>query len=94
MKFDFISAKTSQKIMNNVFKLSGVLTLSILVIILGYIIINGIQVCNLEFIFGEVVDSGKSGGIFPMIISSLYVTFIAILIATPLGVGAAIYMVE
>lgn len=94
MKFDFISAKTSQKIMNNVFKLSGVLTLSILVIILGYIIINGIQVCNSEFIFGEVVDSGKSGGIFPMIISSLYVTFIAILIATPLGVGAAIYMVE
>ena len=94
MKFDFISAKTSQKIMNNVFKLSGVLTLSILGIILGYIIINGIQVCNLEFIFGEVVDSGKSGGIFPMIISSLYVTFIAILIATPLGVGAAIYMVE
>ena len=94
MKFDFISAKTSQKIMNNVFKLSGVLTLSILVIILGYIIINGIQVCNLEFIFGEGVDSGKSGGIFPMIISSLYVTFIAILIATPLGVGAAIYMVE
>ncbi len=94
MKFDFISAKTSQKIMNNVFKLSGVLTWSILFIILGYIIITGIQVCNLEFIFGEVVDSGKSGGIFPMIISSLYVTFIAILIATPLGVGAAIYMVE
>lgn len=94
MKFNFISPKTSQKIMNNVFILSGVLTLSILIIILGYILVNGLPVCSPEFIFGDVADSGKSGGIFPMIISSLYVTFIAVLIATPLGVGAAIYMAE
>ncbi|MCF0226909.1 MAG: phosphate ABC transporter permease PstA, partial [Methanobrevibacter sp.] len=49
---------------------------------------------NFEFLFSNPIDSGKSGGIFPMIISSIYVTVIAILIATPLGVGAAIYMAE
>lgn len=94
MNFNFISAKKSQKIMNYVFIFSGVLTLSILIIILGYILINGLPALNLEFIFGQTIDSGKSGGIFPMIISSLYVTFISTIIATPLGVGAAIYIAE
>ena len=44
-------------------------------------------VVNLEFIFGNPTDSGKSGGIFPFIMSSIYVTLIAVLVATPLGVG-------
>ena len=86
--------KTSQKIAKAVFILSGVDTLCILVIILGYILVRGLPVINFEFLFSNPIDSGKSGGIFPMIISSIYVTVIAILIATPLGVGAAIYMAE
>lgn len=88
------SPKTSQKIMNIVFVLSGLITLLILIIILSYIIIRGLPALSLEFLFTNPLESGKSGGIFPMIISSLYVTAIAALIATPLGVGAAIYMVE
>jgi len=80
--------------MNVIFILSGLFTLCVLIIILGYILVKGLPVVNLEFLFGNPIDSGKSGGIFPMIISSLYVTFIAAIIATPLGVGAAVYMVE
>lgn len=91
---NFLSPKTSQKIMNSVFILSGLTTLLILIIILGYILINGLPVLNFEFLVGSPIDSGKDGGIFPMIISSLYVTFLAALIATPLGVGTAIYLVE
>lgn len=90
----FISSKNSQKIMNVFLIVSGIMTLAILITILGYILIKGFPVFNLEFIFGQVIDGGKSGGIFPMIVSSLYVTFVAGLIATPLGVGAAIYIVE
>lgn len=94
MNFNFISARTSQKIMNSIFVLSGILTLAILAIILADILIKGLPVINMEFIFGQVENQGESGGIFPIIISSLYVTLVSILIATPLGVGAAIYMVE
>ncbi|OEC94917.1 MULTISPECIES: phosphate ABC transporter permease PstA [Methanobrevibacter] len=94
MKFNYISPKRSQKIMNGIFIFSGVLTLSILIIILGYILINAVPILSFDFIFGQVIDAGKSGGISPMIVSSLYVTFISILIATPLGVGAAIYVTE
>ena len=89
-----ISPITSHKIMNSVFILSGIITISVLVIILVYILIEGLPAMDLEFILGEVKDQGKSGGILPVIVSSLYVTLISILIAAPLGVGAAIYVVE
>lgn len=88
------SPKTSQKIMNLVFILSGIITLGILIIILGYIFVNGLPVINFDFLFTNPIDSGEAGGIFPMIVSSIYVTVIAGIIATPLGVGAAIYMAE
>lgn len=90
----FLSPGRSQKIMNSVLIFSGVLTISVLVIILVFILIEGLPAINLEFIFGSVKDQGRSGGIFPVIVSSLYVTLISVLIAAPLGVGAAIYVVE
>ncbi len=90
----FLSPSRSQKIMNSVLIFSGLLTISVLVIILAFILIEGLPAINLEFIFGSVKDQGRSGGIFPVIVSSLYVTLISVLIAAPLGVGAAIYVVE
>lgn len=89
-----LSPKTTQRIMNGVFVLSGIITVLILVLILGYILVMGLPAVNFDFIFSSPIDSGKSGGIFPMIISSLYVTLIAGVVATPLGVGAAVYLVE
>jgi len=88
------SPQTSQKIMKIIFILSGVITLLILIVILGYILIRGLPAISLEFIFASPKESGESGGILPMIISSLYVTLIAALISTPLGVGTSIYMTE
>jgi len=90
----FLSPGRSHKIMNSVLIFSGVLTISVLVIILAFILIEGLPAINLEFIFGSVKDQGRSGGILPIIVSSLYVTLISVLIAAPLGVGAAIYVVE
>jgi len=37
---------------------------------------------------------GKAGGIYPMILGTVYMTAIAVLVCTPLSVGAAIYMSE
>ena len=73
--------------MTVVFWASGIITLVILLVIIGYVLFKGMPVVNLEFIFGNPTDSGKSGGIFPFIMSSIYVTLIAVLVATPLGVG-------
>ena len=94
LNIKIMSPKMSQKIMKGVFWASGILTVILLLVIIGYILYKGLPVVNMSFIFSNPVDSGKSGGIFPMIVSSLYVTLIAVAVATPLGVGAAVYLSE
>jgi len=89
-----ISPKNAQKIMKGVFWASGIVTIIILLIIIGYILIKGLPVINLEFLLGNPIDSGKSGGIAPMIVSTIIVTFIAVLVAAPIGVGAAVFIEE
>jgi len=37
---------------------------------------------------------GREGGIFSTVVATIYLTFIALLVATPLGVGTAIYLTE
>lgn len=89
-----ISPHHAQKIMNVVLWGVGLLAIVILIIIIGYILYNGLPQFSLEFIFGNPVGSGESGGIWPMIVSTFYVTFIALIVATPLGVLAAIWLAE
>ncbi|WP_424353898.1 phosphate ABC transporter permease PstA [Methanobacterium sp. MBAC-LM] len=94
LNIKIMSPKMSQRIMKGVFWASGILTVILLLVIIGYILYKGLPVVNMSFIFSNPIDSGKSGGIFPMIVSSLYVTLIAVAVATPLGVGAAVYLSE
>ncbi|UTB33513.1 MAG: hypothetical protein NKF70_04545 [Methanobacterium sp. ERen5] len=89
-----ISPKISQKIMKGVFWGSGILTILLLVMIIGYVLINGLPVINFEFLFSDPIDSGRAGGIFPMIVSTIYVTFVALIVAIPLGIGGAVYLAE
>lgn len=84
----------SQKLMNVVFVSSGIFTILILLIIIGYILINGLNVVDLKFILSNPIDSGKNGGIFPIIISTFYLISISLSIAIPIGVGSAIYASE
>lgn len=74
--------------------LSGALTLAILLVIMGYVLVNGIGVISWDFLSGMPKNMGRTGGIFPVIVGSVAITAIAILVATPLSVGAAIYMSE
>jgi len=73
---------------------AAVAVLAILAIILGYIIINGLPAISWNFLTQGPSDLGRSGGIFPAIVGTLYLVTGAILIALPLGVGAAVYLVE
>jgi phosphate transport system permease protein len=91
---NIMSSHSSDKLMKGVFWALGIITILILLIIIGYIFIKGAPVINWEFLTGSPIESGKSGGIFPMIVSTIYVTFFAVVIATPIGVGAAIYLSE
>jgi phosphate transport system permease protein len=62
--------------------------------IVVYIFVKGISAISWEFIFGFPADGMRSGGIFPAILGTVYLTFVTTLFAVPLGVGAAIYLSE
>ena len=89
-----MNAKLTQKITNTLFIVSGIITIAILIIIVGYISVKGINVIDANFIFTQPADSGREGGIFPMILSSIYLIVISMSIAIPIGLGSAVYIVE
>ena len=69
-------------------------TLFILVFIIVTISIKGLPQVTPAFLLQEPMDMGRAGGIFSTIVSTIYVTVLAILLASPLGVGSAIYLTE
>ncbi|MFA5212307.1 MAG: phosphate ABC transporter permease PstA [Methanoregula sp.] len=89
-----ISQKHIEKLAFALIISAAVIVLAILVIILQDIIINGLPAISWEFLTQPPRDLGRAGGIFPAIVGTLYLVIGAIMIALPLGVGAAIYLVE
>lgn len=75
-------------------KFIAALTLGVLVLILGFILVKGLPNISLEFLTDIPRNMGVEGGIYPVIIGTIYVTVVAILISTPIGVAAAIYFNE
>jgi len=69
-------------------------TLLILIFIIVDISIKGLPHVSLSFLWQEPQDMGRGGGIFSTILSTGYITLLAILLASPLGVGTAIYLTE
>jgi phosphate transport system permease protein len=69
-------------------------TLLILIFIIVDISIKGLPQVTPMFLFQEPQDMGRAGGIFSTIVATAYITLLAILIASPLGVGTAIYLTE
>lgn len=75
--------------------LCGILAVAFVVWIIGYVLVQGIPLINLEFLTTRPAGgvSGE-GGMSTTIVTTLYLVILTIIIATPLGVGAAIYLVE
>ncbi len=84
----------NDKIVKGLLWVSAFSTVIILVLILGYIILRGIGHINWEFLTQSPRRMGAEGGIFPVIVGTLYFVFLTMLIATPIAVGAAIYLNE
>jgi phosphate transport system permease protein len=74
--------------------LSALVVLGALLSILAHILKEGLPIISLDFILREPRSMGREGGILPTIISTIYLTGVAIAIATPIGVGSAIYFNE
>lgn len=81
-------------LMLGVFRDAGIVTTAVLVVIIAFVAVNGLPVMSFDFIFGWPEGVNAEGGIFPTIVSTLYVTALAMLICTPIAVLAAVYLAE
>ncbi len=89
-----IGPRTSQIIAYAVLLALTAITVFILVFIIAFILRHGISQMTLKFLTMRTLEMGKEGGILPSIIGTIAVTALAVLIATPIGVGSAIYLSE
>lgn len=72
--------------------LSAALTVGALGFLITYILIKGVPHLSLELFAWEYTSDNCS--VVPAIINTLEMTFFALLIAVPFGIGSAIYLVE
>ena len=85
---------TSNKIALGVLWTAAIITVAMFAIIILYIIVRGIGVISPAFIFTWPQGVNSEGGIWPTIVSTLYVTGLSMIITTPIAVLAAVYLAE
>ncbi|MFJ7973446.1 phosphate ABC transporter permease PstA [Psychrobacillus sp. NPDC096389] len=73
--------------------LSAFLSVAVLLMIVGFIFYKGMGLISFDFIFGDYSPAGD-GGIWPMIVTTVYTVLISLVIATPIGILAAVYLQE
>jgi len=65
-----------------------------ILLVIGTIVVRGVEVINWEFLTAMPRGGMKAGGIFPAIVGTLLLTLGTALAAIPVGVGGAIYLAE
>ncbi len=74
--------------------LLAVLTVTPIVGVIIYILIQGAPAISWEFLSGFPREGMRAGGILPAIVGTLYLTIGTAIFSVPLGVAAAIYLSE
>lgn len=75
--------------------LFGLITVLILILVVGYVLVQGGKAINWQFLVTPPKGglSGE-GGISTTIGTTFYLVGLTLLVATPLGVGAAVFLIE
>jgi phosphate transport system permease protein len=89
-----VSPKISQLIAKIVIWSAAILVIALLIFIMVYILFKGLPTLSWQFLSEIPRDMGRAGGIFSTIVSTMLVTAVAIVVATPFGVGTAFYLTE
>ena len=74
--------------------LSAAITVGVLLLIIGYILVNGIPHISWTFLTGVYRESNDQKGILPMIINTAYLVLLTLAAAVPIGLAAAIYLTQ
>ncbi len=72
--------------------ISAVVTIGILTFVIGYIVLNGVKNLSMDLFAWEYTTENVS--MLPAMLNTLYMTGLTLLLAVPVGVFSAIYLVE
>ena len=86
--------KKNEKIAFGFLWAAAIITVVVMVAIVGNVLVNGISHLSLEFLTQEPAEMGKEGGIFSIIITTIYLALFSLIIAAPIGICAAIFLTE
>lgn len=84
--------KTSSAVLNALVHIATFLTIAVLVVIVGYILVMGIPALNPDLFALEYNSENVS--MLPSLVDTLLAALLTLVIAVPLGVMAAIFLVE
>lgn len=88
----FHTKKKKRNILKPIVNISAFACFSIFLFIIGYILMKGIPNLTSELFEWKYTSTNVS--MMPAIITTLYVVFLSIIIAAPIGIFTAIYLVE
>lgn len=87
--------RVKDRVLAGLIYLCAAVTVCVLVGLIAYILIHGVPYISWDFLSTSYSARDKSlQGILPMIINTLYIVVITLLIVTPVGLSAAIYLTQ
>ena len=84
----------TQRIAKIVVWTASLATIAVMILILFQVLREGLPSLRLPFFLDSPKDMGREGGILPTIVGTFALTAVAIMVATPLGVGTAVFLRE
>lgn len=89
-----MSRQTSQKIAFAILTLLAMVVVIPIVMVVIYIVVQGLGAVNWEFLSAFPRNGMKEGGILPAVIGTVVLTFGTAIVSIPIAIGAAIYLAE
>lgn len=93
-KLRFVTASPGEKLLHFAIGFAMALTVFAVVLIVGYILIKGLGHISWSFLTTSYKPGLGQTGILPMVLSTLLLVLLSVLISTPVGIAAAIYLSE
>ena len=89
-----ISRHHTQALAKGLIWVAAFFTLAVMFWILYQVLREGLPLLHIDFFLQTPRQMGRAGGIFSTIVGTIALTAVALVIATPLGVGTAIFLRE
>jgi phosphate transport system permease protein len=86
--------RRTELVVRAVFLLMTLLMVLPLVLIVGYLVYQAWPILSFDFLFTNPRDGMRAGGIWSPLLGTIYLVVISLVVATPIGVLAAIFLNE